>query len=108
MYAMHAGQNQVPRQLAKVYANAREGIAPGGTDNVKVTITARVNPGLLKQIEALGGTLIYAAAATVTARVPLAAIETIAADANVLRIAAAPRVTTNVGSLTTQGYVSHK
>jgi len=110
IYALRAAQGQVPVSLAKLYGGAREAIAPGGADQAKVTITASVNVGLLKQIEALGGTLIYSAPArgTVTANMPLAAIETLAANPNVFRIAAAPQVTTNAGSLTSQGYVSHK
>jgi hypothetical protein len=110
MYALHAGQGRVSPPIAKLYANAREAIAPGGADSAKLTINARVTVTLLKQIEALGGTLIYTAPArqTVTANMPLAAIETLAANPNVFRIAAAPKVTTNAGSLTSQGYVSHK
>jgi len=110
LYASHAGQKQVPAQLANLYANAREAIAPGGADKAKVTISARVTVTLLKQIEAVGGTLIYSVPErqTITASMPLAAIETIAANPNVYRIAAAPRVTTNAGALNTQGYISHK
>jgi hypothetical protein len=110
MYALHAGQGQVSPPLAKLYANAREAIAPGGADTAKLTITARVTVTLLKQIESLGGTLIYSVPErqTITANMPLAAIATIAANPNVFRISAAPRVTTNAGALTTQGYISHK
>ena len=76
----------------------------------RVRISAHVTVGLLKQIEALGGTVIYSAPTqgVVTANVPLAALETIAADPVVSRIAPAPKVTANAGSLTSQGYVSHK
>jgi hypothetical protein len=76
----------------------------------RVRISAIVSVGLLKQIEAFGGTLIYSAPAqrVVTANMPLAALATIAAEPNVFRIAVAPKVTTNAGALTSQGYVSHK
>jgi len=110
MYALRATQKQPSVALAKFYDHARNAISPGGTDMARVRISAHVTVGLLKQIEALGGTVIYSAPAqrVVTANVPLAAIETLAASPDVSRIARAPQVTTNVGSLTSQGYVSHK
>ncbi len=110
MYALHATQKQPSVALAKFYDRARNAISPGGNDMASVRISAHVTVGLLKQIEALGGTVIHSAPTqgVVTANVPLAALETIAADPVVSRIAPAPKVTANAGSLTSQGYVSHK
>ncbi len=45
---------------------------------------------------------------SILATVPLASLEALAADPNVRHIAPAARAITNVGALTSQGYISHK
>jgi hypothetical protein len=109
-YALQASRGQALPGLSAVYANATDSIGLDTTGSVKVKIKAVVSDRLLNRIAATGGAVRYASAASqsIDATVPLSAIETLAGDADVRRIAPAPLATTNVGALTSQGYISHK
>jgi hypothetical protein len=89
-------------------------IAPTPADalqsNVAVDIYGNVTAGLLNAIAAAGGTTIDEAPqwGIVRALVPLNALEAVAANADVHSIRPAERAKTNVGALTSQGYISHR
>ena len=78
--------------------------------SVAVDIKGNVSQSLLDAIAAAGGSVSYSSArwGAVRAKLPLAAIETVAANSDVRRIRAASRANTNIGSLTSQGYISHR
>ena len=81
-----------------------------GTDNaVRVDVGGKVNGKLRAAVAANGGSVdgFSKAAGRMTATVPLSALETLAADPNVAFIRRPSLRTTNVGSLTSQGYISH-
>ena len=110
LYALHASRGQVPRSVAKIYIRAADALNPSGSNFVRVVIRGPVAIGFLKQIEQLGGTVTHYSARdrSIAATVPLAALETLAANPDVRRITPAPHVTTNVGALTSQGFISHR
>ncbi len=109
LYALRSTRGQVPVSVAKIYAGAAAALVDGA-GFAKVTIRGSVSVRLLKQIEALGGTVLYSSVRnqSIGANVPLSAVETLAANPDVRRIAPVPHVTTNVGALTSQGFISHK
>ena len=93
-----------------IYRSAQEvaGVTDAGTANV--SISAEVTDSLLSQITALGGVVKYASVQSklIDATMPLAALETLAANASVGQIQPQSGASTNVGALTSQGYISHK
>jgi hypothetical protein len=109
LYALQASHGPAQPNVAKIYADAAAA-AVDSAGRSKVIIRASVSPPLLKQIERVGGTVTFVSVRdqSIAATVPLAALEALAANPDVRRIAPAPHVTTNVGALTSQGYISHK
>jgi len=78
--------------------------------NVAVDIKGSVSQALLDAVAAAGGTVSYSSTrwGVVRASVPLAALEAVAANSDVRSIRAASRANTNIGSLTSQGYITHR
>jgi hypothetical protein len=78
--------------------------------SVAVDIKGNVSQGLLDAIAAAGGSVSYSSTrwGVVRAKLPLGAIESVAANSDVRHIRAAARAATNIGSLTSQGYISHR
>lgn len=109
-YALQASRGQTIDGVAAIYGSAVDRVAPDVSGSTKVTISGTVSGALLNQISALGGKVRYAstAAHSIQATVPLNALEALAANPDVQRIVPASRASTNVGALTSQGYISHK
>ncbi len=109
-YALQASRGRALAGLSEVFASAKDAVAPDASGRAKVDISAAVSDDLLDQIRALGGSVLFASAQdrSILAIVPLTSLERLAADPNVVHIAPAARGTTNVGALTSQGYISHK
>jgi len=85
-------------------------IAGADASAVDVDIYGTISEALLADIASAGGSVIYASErwGTVRATLPLAGLEMVAANADVNSIRAAEQATTNVGGLTSQGFVSHR
>lgn len=109
-YALQASRGQAMAAMPEVYASATDAVKPGASGLVKVTVRATVSDALKARIAALGGSVQYAAAnnQSMVATVPLSAVERLAASPMVQRISPAEMARTNVGALTSQGYISHK
>src|SRR3984893_1244102 len=109
-YALQASRGRAIAGLSEVYASARDAVAADAAGRAKVGISATVSDDLLGQIRALGGSVLVdsAQARWILAIVPLPSLERLAANPNVVHIAPAAQGTTNVGALTSQGYISHK
>jgi len=109
-YALQASRGQAMAGASEVYATAVDAVKPDPFGFVRVDISAIVSNALLNQIAALGGSVTFASAPDqlILATVPLATLETLAANPDVRHIAPAARARTNVGALTSQGYISHK
>lgn len=82
---------------------------PGTDHAVQVDIRGKVNGKLRASVAAGGGSVegFSKALGRLTATVPLPALESLAADPNVAFIRRPGGMKTNVGSLTSQGYVTH-
>jgi hypothetical protein len=82
--------------------------APSG--KVLVDVRGTVTDDLLQQIKKVGGDVIYPSArwGTIRAAIPLQSMEAVAAHPDVNRISSRVWAHTNVGSLTSQGYVAHR
>ena len=109
-YAIKASRGQSMRGVARVYGSAMDRANPDASGAVKVQIKAVISRDLMRQVAALGGAVTHYSAQTqlISASMPLAALEALAANPAVISIAPAPRALTNVGALTSQGYISHK
>jgi len=77
--------------------------------SITVDISGTVSPALLDTIAAVNGTVLTQSAefGTVRASLRLGSLETVAALDDVTSIMPAARATTNVGALTSQGYITH-
>lgn len=93
-----------------VYANAAEHVGADFAHRVSVDLKGQVSNTLVADIHRLGGTISYASArnGAIRATIPLRALEELAGNPQVAQIQPAERFTTNVGALTSQGYISHK
>ena len=109
-YALQAYRGQALAGVSEVYATAVDTVAPDTSGLARVDISAAVSDDLLNQIAALGGSVMFASALdrSILANVPLTGLESLAANPDVLHIAPTARASTNVGALTSQGYISHK
>lgn len=110
-YALQTSRGQaVAPGLSEVYASAVDAVKPDASGATKVVIKGVVSNRLQKRIAGLGGSVKYVSVRnqSILATVPLASLEALAADPNVHHIAPAARAITNVGALTSQGYISHK
>jgi subtilisin family serine protease len=78
--------------------------------SVSVDIKGNVSQSLLDAIAAAGGTVSYSSTrwGVVRAKLPLEALEAVADNSDVRHIRAASRANTNIGSLTSQGYITHR
>src|SRR5438105_8326340 len=109
-YALQAARGQALAGLDEVYATAVDTVKADASGLAKVDISALVSDDLLNQITALGGSVRFVSVRdqSIDATVPVAALETLAANSGVIHIAPAAQGRTNVGALTSQGYISHK
>ena len=108
-YALQASRGQTLSGVSDVYESAVDTVQPDLSGLTRVDISANVSDDLLNQIAALGGSVAFASAQDrmIHATVPLTSLETLAASADVLQIAPTSQARTNVGALTSQGYISH-
>ena len=110
-YALQASRRQVVAPgLSEVYASAVDAVKPDASGATRVVIKGVVSNRLQKRIAGLGGSVKYVSIRnqSILATVPLTSLEALAADPSVHHIAPAARAITNVGALTSQGYISHK
>jgi len=109
-YALQYHRGQMVPGLQTMYTHAVREAAADAQGRVKVDITATVSPQALAHLRDLGGVVEYASAqhGAIRATLPIHALEQLAAHPAVRFIAPAARATTNVGALTSQGYISHK
>jgi len=109
-YALQASRGQALGGLSSVYGSATDKVRADPSGMVTVVIRSASPERLKVHIGAVGGTVKYASPTSnaVLASVPLASVESLAANRDVSRIAAASMARTNVGALTSQGYISHK
>ena len=100
------------RHAPEVQAFAAALTPPARTPSGKVLvdIKAMVSDALLAEIKNLGGEVIYPSSrwGTIRAAVPLQGIETLASRAEVTRVSSRVWAHTNIGSVTSQGYVAHR
>ena len=108
-YALQASRGQTVSGVSDVYASAVDTVGATSSGVVRVDISAAVSDDLLNQIAAVGGSVSFSSAADgiVHAAVPLTSIESLAANPDVRSIAPTAQASTNVGALTSQGYISH-
>jgi subtilase family protein len=109
-YALQASRGQTIAGVSEVYATAVDTVQSDVAGLTRVDITANVSDDLLNQIAALGGSVSFSSAQDqmIHATVPLGELETLAASPDVVHIAPAAQARTNVGALTSQGYISHR
>jgi subtilisin family serine protease len=86
------------------------GVAGAGGETIDVDIDGPLTDPIVAEIEAAGGTVIYASERweTVRATVPLSAVDGLAASPDVRSVRTADVPFTNAGGLTSQGYISHR
>ena len=84
--------------------------AAGPTGTVAIDITGTVGDALASAITAAGGTIISKSVrwGVITAALPVGAVSSIAERSDVTRMRVSSAARTNVGGLTSQGYVSHE
>jgi hypothetical protein len=109
-YALQASRGPTAAGLAEVYASALDMANLDVNGLTKVNISGGVSNQLLKRIGGLGGSVTYVSRQnqSILANIPLKSLEALAVDPDVRHIAPAARAKTNVGALTSQGYISHK
>ena len=103
VFGMLRNQGRLPAWMNNI-------IDASSTSLVRVEIGATVTPAFRSYVATLGGTIESASPNNdvLVATIPYAGLESLAARPEVRRVAAPGLATTNVGSLTTQGYVSHR
>jgi hypothetical protein len=108
-YTLQASRGQMLAGVSDVYSTAVDTVQPDASGFARVDITATVSDDLLNQIAALGGSVTFSSPQDqmIHAAVPLAALETLAANTDVVQISPTAQGRTNVGALTSQGYISH-
>lgn len=77
---------------------------------VVVDVHATVSASLVQQIKAVGGDVLYESPRwnSIHAAIPLQSMEAVAAHTDVRNISSRVWAHTNIGALTTQGYVAHR
>ena len=77
---------------------------------VLVDVKGTVTDSLLELIKKVGGDVIYSSPrwGSIRAAIPMSAVESVAARSDVARISSRVWAHTNVGALTSQGYVAHR
>ncbi|MEO8753106.1 MAG: S8 family serine peptidase [Casimicrobiaceae bacterium] len=114
-----AAQKKMDSQLAYgVLAAANDSRIAGfrnvvtrvGSGDVKVDITGSVSPELLRAVTDAGGVVLFQSAefGAITATLPITAVSAIADRQDVKRIRLTPARKTNVGAVTSQGYIAHE
>jgi hypothetical protein len=92
-------------------STAVESFAKSGrvVERVNVEISGNVSEDLIASINGAGGTILHVSTrfGAITASLPVANIEGIAGRSDVKQVRTGGHKHTNVGSLTTQGYISH-
>jgi subtilisin family serine protease len=110
LYAARATRGLRTAGTDAVAASALEQAAPDFANRVSVDLKGRVDDVLVAEVLRLGGTVSYASVrqGAMRAMLPLGAVEALAAHPQVAQIQPAERFTTNIGSVMSQGYISHK
>lgn len=108
--SLQASRGRAVPGLSDVYSSSRSMSGVDARGGAKVTIHAEVSDELLKQITSAGGVVKHASARArlIDAVVPLRSLEGLAARSDIRQITPQSLASTNVGALTSQGYVSHK
>jgi Subtilase family len=91
-------------------AGFRDVVTRVGSGDVKVDITGTVSAELLRAITDAGGVVLFQSAefGAITATLPITAVSAIADRSDVKRIRMTPARKTNVGAVTSQGYIAHE
>jgi hypothetical protein len=92
------------------FASALTPVSKTGGGKVVVDIQGNVTDALIQHIQKAGGDVLgqYPRWNSIRAAIPLQSMEAVAAHSDVIRISSRVWAHTNVGSLTTQGYVAHR
>lgn len=110
LFAGKAARGQRVKGLEGVYgdATARAGVDAAGS--VTVDVKGSISEAMKSRVLALGGTIInsHPEFGAMRVQLPVAAVETLAEDGGVTQVTTAEQYQLSVGSLTTQGYISHK
>lgn len=110
-YALQAGRVPSDDAQLTVYGSAVDAVKADANGMVRASVRGDFGDGSLASfIAAQGGQVLYVARNRQSAlvSVPLSAVEAVAGSAAVGRIGLAAPASTNTGSLTSQGYISHK
>lgn len=80
------------------------------SSKARVIVKGNITPALLRQITGSSGNVISVSKSndSILAKIPVAALKNIAANADVQSVSEDFGLTTNVGALTSQGYISHQ
>ncbi len=107
---VEAGDARVAPFRSIVPPIAGAGKIPAAANNVVVEIKGDVNADLIGAITAAKGTVIYQSArwGAITASLPTTAIEGIAGRSDVRTVRTPAKRKTNVGAVTSQGFVAHE
>jgi hypothetical protein len=100
-FATMGNQSAVPASLSPIPANI---------STVSVDIKANVSASLLSLIQTAGGSVVnsFPDLGFIRATLPMAGLATVAASPDVIYMRSADQYLTNVGSVTSQGYVTHR
>jgi len=92
------------------FASALSPLSKAPSGKVLVDVRGTVTDALLQQIKKAGGDVLYQSPrwGTIRAAIPLQSMEAVATNPDVTRISSRVWAHTNVGSLTSQGYVAHR
>jgi hypothetical protein len=106
----NAGDPRVASFAAAIPPMAGAGKIPAAPGSVVVEIRGDVNDALLGAIGAAKGTVIHQSArwGSITASLPTTALEGIAARSDVRTVRSPSKRRTNVGAVTSQGYIAHE
>jgi hypothetical protein len=109
-HAVQASRGSTDGTLTDMYGSAIDAAKTDVNGNVRVTVRGTVDADLAAYIASLGGQVLYTAKNKQSAlvSVPLASVEALASKQSVARVGLAAPARTNVGALTSQGYISHK
>jgi hypothetical protein len=92
------------------FASAMSPLSKAQSGKIVVDVRGNVTDALLQQIKKAGGDVIYSSPRwhTVRAAIPLQNMEAVAAQSDVARVSSRVWAHTNVGAVTSQGYVAHR
>ncbi len=107
---VHAAKLQRGQAFAPGLQNLELDVLIGADGRILVDLSARVTPGLLSFIQQRGGVVInsFPQFDAIRARIPVGQLETVAALEEVTFIRRAVEATTNIGSVDSEGDVTHR